>query len=99
MPYPTRIVCLTEEKTETLYLLGERDLGCRRVRLHGAAAGGAAEAAQFRASFTRGFDAIEALEPDLILALLDLQAECARARRTRPHGRHVQPAVGRDILR
>ena len=25
MPYPTRIVCLTEETTETLYLLGEGD--------------------------------------------------------------------------
>ena len=25
MPYPSRIVCLTEETTETLYLLGEGD--------------------------------------------------------------------------
>ena len=25
MSYPTRIVCLTEETTETLYLLGECD--------------------------------------------------------------------------
>ncbi|MGE3190480.1 MAG: ABC transporter substrate-binding protein, partial [Vicinamibacterales bacterium] len=24
-PYPSRIVCLTEETTETLYLLGEGD--------------------------------------------------------------------------
>ncbi len=25
MPFPERIVCLTEETTETLYLLGEQD--------------------------------------------------------------------------
>ena len=37
--YPSRIVCLTEETTETLYLLGQGDRvvgvsGCRGVGVH-----------------------------------------------------------------
>ena len=74
--YPHRIVCLTEETTETLYLLGRRRSRRRRVRLHGAAAGGAAEAAGVGVH-QREFDKIEALEPDLVLAFSDLQADLA----------------------
>ncbi len=49
---PSRIVCLTEETVETLYLLGEDAPHRRRVRLCGAAAPGArARSRGWRRSF------------------------------------------------
>jgi iron complex transport system substrate-binding protein len=74
--YPSRIVCLTEETTETLYLLGQ---GHRIVGVSGYTVR-PAEARQkpkISAFINAKFDKIEALEPDLILAFSDLQADLA----------------------
>jgi iron complex transport system substrate-binding protein len=72
--YPERIVCLTEETTETLYLLGQ---GHRIVGVSGYTVR-PPEARQKRkvSSFINAkFDTIEALRPDLVLAFSDLQAD------------------------
>jgi iron complex transport system substrate-binding protein len=73
MSYPRRIVCLTEETTETLYLLGEGD---RVVGVSGYTVRPpeAREKPRVSAFLTAKYDKIEALEPDLILAFSDLQA-------------------------
>ncbi|MBK6315552.1 MAG: cobalamin-binding protein [Blastocatellia bacterium] len=72
-----RIVCLTEETTETLYLLGEGD---RVVGISGYTVRPpeARRKPKVSAYITAKFDKIEALEPDLVLAFSDLQADiCA----------------------
>ena len=72
-----RIVCLTEETTETLYLLGEGD---RVVGISGYTVRPpeARKKPKVSAYITAKFDKIEALEPDLVLAFSDLQADiCA----------------------
>jgi iron complex transport system substrate-binding protein len=75
--YPSRIVCLTEETTETLYLLGEGD---RVVGVSGYTCRPpeARQKPKVSAFINARFDKIEALEPDLILAVSDLQADIAR---------------------
>ena len=72
--FPRRIVCLTEETTETLYLLGEGD---RVVGISGYTVRPAEARAKPKvSSFLHArFDKIAALEPDLILAFSDLQAD------------------------
>jgi iron complex transport system substrate-binding protein len=74
--YPTRIVCLTEETTETLYLLGEGD---RVVGISGYTVRPpeARRKPKVSAFINARFDKIEALKPDLILAFSDLQADLA----------------------
>ncbi len=74
MRYPTRIVCLTEETTETLYLLGEGD---RVVGVSGYTVRPpeARQKPRISAFISARFDKIEALKPDLILAFSDLQAD------------------------
>src|SRR3954465_535248 len=74
--YPTRIVCLTEETTETLYLLGEGD---RVVGISGYTVRPpeARSKPKVSAFINARFDKIEALKPDLILAFSDLQADIA----------------------
>jgi iron complex transport system substrate-binding protein len=74
---PSRIVCLTEETVETLYLLGEQD------RIVGVS-GYAVRPPQVRrekprvSAFTLAdIPKILALEPDLVFAFSDLQAEIA----------------------
>ena len=76
-PYPERIVCLTEETVETLYLLGE---GHRIVGVSGYAVRPpeARQKPKVSAFINARFEKIEALEPDLILAFSDLQGEIAR---------------------
>jgi len=76
MKYPTRIVCLTEETTETLYLLGEGD---RVVGVSGYTVRPpeARQKPRVSAFITARFDKIAALRPDLILAFSDLQADIA----------------------
>jgi len=71
---PSRIVCLTEETTETLYLLGEGD---RVVGVSGYTVRPPEARRKPRVSaFTSArFDRIEALDPDLVLAFSDLQAD------------------------
>jgi iron complex transport system substrate-binding protein len=74
---PQRIVCLTEETVETLYLLGEewRIVGVSgyavrppRVRR---------EKPRVSSFISADFEKILALEPDLVLAFSDLQADIA----------------------
>ncbi len=74
--YPRRIICLTEETTETLYLLGEGD---RVVGISGYTVRPpeARQKPKISSFLHARFDKIEALEPDLILAFSDLQAEIA----------------------
>src|SRR6187551_3626805 len=74
MNYPSRIVCLTEETTETLYLLGEGD---RVVGVSGYTVRPpeARQKPRISAFISAKFDKIEALKPDLILAFSDLQAD------------------------
>ena len=74
MSYPKRIVCLTEETTETLYLLGEGD---RVVGISGYTVRPpeAREKPKISSFLHARYEKIEALEPDLILAFSDLQAE------------------------
>src|SRR5262245_14313205 len=72
--YPERIVCLTEETTETLYLLGE---GHRVVGVSGYTMRPpeARRKPKISAFISAKFDKILALEPDLVLAFSDLQAD------------------------
>jgi iron complex transport system substrate-binding protein len=72
--YPQRIVCLTEETTETLYLLGQ---GHRIVGISGYTVRPpeAREKPKVCAFITAKFDKIEELKPDLVLAFSDLQAD------------------------
>ena len=72
--FPKRIICLTEETTETLYLLGEGD---RVVGVSGYTVRPPEARRKPRiSSFLHArYDRIEALEPDLVLAFSDLQAE------------------------
>lgn len=71
--YPERIVCLTEETTETLYLLGE---GHRIVGVSGYTVRPpeARKKPRISSFLSARYDRIEALQPDLILAFSDLQA-------------------------
>ena len=74
--YPSRIVCLTEETTETLYLLGEgeRVVGVSAYTVRPPEARSKPRVSAFiRAHYER----IEALRPDLVLGFSDLQAEIA----------------------
>ena len=72
--YPSRIICLTEETTETLYLLGEGD---RVVGVSGYTVRPpeARKKPRVSAFINANFDKIEALRPDLIFAFSDLQAD------------------------
>src|SRR2546430_16483886 len=72
--YPSRIVCLTEETTETLYLLGQGD---RIVGVSGYTVRPpeARRKPRVSAFINARFEKIEALDPDLILAFSDLQAD------------------------
>jgi iron complex transport system substrate-binding protein len=76
MTYPSRIVCLTEETTETLYLLGEGD---RVVGVSGYTVRPpeARQKPRVSAFINARFDKIEALRPDLVLAFSDLQGDIA----------------------
>jgi iron complex transport system substrate-binding protein len=75
--YPSRIVCLTEETTEVLYLLGEQE---RIVGVSGYTCRPpeARKKPKVSAFINARFDKIEALKPDLVLAFSDLQADIAR---------------------
>src|SRR6476660_8603158 len=74
--FPSRIVCLTEETTETLYLLGQGD---RIVGVSGYTVRPpeARQKPKVSAFINAKFDKIDALEPDLVLAFSDLQADLA----------------------
>lgn len=76
--WPERIVCLTEETTETLYLLGEED---RIVGISGFTVRpprARKEKPKVSAFTSAKIDRILALKPDLVLGFSDLQADIAR---------------------
>lgn len=77
MGYPRRIVCLTEESVETLYLLGEQD---RIVGVSGYAVRPpeARSKPHVSAFMNANYDRILALEPDLVIGFSDVQAEVAK---------------------
>ena len=76
--YPERIVCLTEETTETLYLLGEerRIVGISGYTVRPPRA--RREKPRVSAFLSAKNDAIVALKPDLVLGFSDLQADIGR---------------------
>jgi iron complex transport system substrate-binding protein len=76
--YPERIVCLTEETTETLYLLGQ---GHRIVGVSGYTVRPPEARAKPKVSafISANLEKIESLRPDLVLAFSDLQADIAAA--------------------
>lgn len=76
--FPKRIVCLTEEPTETLYLLGEED---RIVGISGFTTRperARKEKPKVSAFTSAKIDAIVKLEPDLVIGFSDLQAKIAK---------------------
>ena len=77
LSFPRRIVCLTEETTETLYLLGEQD---RIVGVSGYTTRPpeARQKPKVSAFISAKFDKILALKPDLVLGFSNLQADIAR---------------------
>jgi iron complex transport system substrate-binding protein len=75
--FPRRIVCLTDETTEVLYLLGEQD---RIVGVSGYVTRPPEARRKPRVSAFKNakFDAILDLKPDLVLTFSDVQAEITR---------------------
>ncbi|MGW8269722.1 MAG: cobalamin-binding protein [Burkholderiales bacterium] len=76
--FPERIVCLTEETTETLYLLGEerRIVGVSGYTVRPPEA--RRDKPRVSAFLSAKTDKILALAPDLVLGFSDLQADIAR---------------------
>ena len=76
--FPERIVCLTEETTETLYLLGEdwRIVGISGFTVRPQRA--RKEKPRVSAFTSARIDRILALRPDLVLGFSDLQADIAK---------------------
>ena len=75
--YPRRIVCLTDETTETLYLLGEenRIAGVSGYTVRPKEARSKPRVSAF---VSAKIDKILELQPDLVLAFSDLQADIVR---------------------
>jgi iron complex transport system substrate-binding protein len=76
--YPDRIVCLTEESTETLYLLGEerRIVGISGYTVRPARA--RREKPRVSAFLSARTEKVMELKPDLVIGFSDLQADIAR---------------------
>jgi iron complex transport system substrate-binding protein len=76
--FPERIVCLTEETTETLYLLGQGDriVGVSGYTVRPPEARSKPKVSAF---ISANVERIESLRPDLVLAFSDLQADIAAA--------------------
>ena len=77
-PYPTRIVCLTEEPTEVLYHLGEQDriVGISQFTVRPAEA--RRDKPKVSAFTSARLERILDLEPDLVIGFSDIQADIAR---------------------
>ena len=73
---PNRIVCLTEETVETLYLIGEGDrvVGVSSYTVRPPEARRKPKVSAF---INARYDKVDALRPDLVLAFSDLQADIA----------------------
>jgi iron complex transport system substrate-binding protein len=92
MTYPSRIVCLTEETTETLVLArpGDRIVGVSGYTVRPPEARKKPKVSAF---INARFDKIQALEPDLVLAFLGSAGGPGRRTRAARHrGGHVQSA-------
>lgn len=78
MSLPERIVCLTEEPTEVLYALGERDriVGISQFTVRPERA--RREKPKVSAFTSARHEKILALEPDLVIGFSDIQADIAR---------------------
>jgi len=78
-PFPQRIVCLTEEPTETLYALGEADriAGISGFTVRPPRA--RREKPKVSAFTSAKLDRILALQPDLAIGFSDIQADIAQA--------------------
>lgn len=76
-PHPRRVVCLTEETTETLYRIGAGELvvGVSGYTVRPKEARQKPKVSSF---LDADFDKILALKPDLVLGFSDLQAELGR---------------------
>ncbi|ABC83794.1 cobalamin-binding protein [Anaeromyxobacter dehalogenans] len=76
-PHPRRVVCLTEETTETLYRIGAGDLvvGVSGFTVRPPEARRKPRVSAF---LSADGDAIAALRPDLVVGFSDLQADVAR---------------------
>ena len=76
--YPERIVCLTEESTETLYLLGEerRIVGISGYTVRPPRA--RQEKPRVSAFLSARTEKVMELKPDLVIGFSDLQADIAR---------------------
>jgi iron complex transport system substrate-binding protein len=75
--FPRRIVCLTDETTETLYLLGEQEriVGISAYASRPPEARSKPRVSAFKSA---NFDKILDLNPDLVLTFSDVQAEITR---------------------
>jgi len=75
--YPRRIVCLTDETTETLYMLGEeaRIVGVSGFSTRPPEVRNKPRISSFRDA---NVDAVIALKPDLVLTFSDVQAEITK---------------------
>lgn len=78
MPFPQRIVCLTEEPTEVLYALGEEDriVGITNYTVRPPRA--RKEKPRVSAFETAHIERIVDLKPDLVIGFSDIQADIAR---------------------
>jgi iron complex transport system substrate-binding protein len=76
--YPDRIICLTEETTETLYLLGcqDRIVGISGFTVRPIQA--RQEKPKVSTFLDANFDKILALRPEIVFAFSDLQAEIVK---------------------
>jgi len=75
--YPRRIVCLTEETTEALYLLGEQERIAGISGFTRRPPQARREKPKVSAYLSANYERIAALAPDLVLAFSDLQADIA----------------------
>jgi iron complex transport system substrate-binding protein len=82
LDFPKRIVCLTEETTETLYLLGQ-DWRIVGVSGYTARPPEARQKPKVSAFINAKFEKIMDLQPDLVLAFSDLQGDIVRELLTR----------------
>jgi len=76
-PYPRRIVCLTEETTETLYRIGAGDLVVG-VSGYTVRPKEARQKPRISTFLEADFERILELKPDVVLGFSDLQADLAR---------------------
>ncbi|RJG42105.1 cobalamin-binding protein [Motilimonas pumila] len=76
--FPQRIICLTEETTEALYMMGEEDriVGISSYTVRPARA--KQEKPKVSAFIDARIEKIIALEPDLVLAFSDMQADIVK---------------------